>query len=210
MAGSFHRRYLTLVAEIERNFSVSDWKYGDVDIWPLARMDLYLDMHWAHAGASPRAPRPLPLRALARAATPISNLWRSRHDLGNWVIRPKPAYAVFLGDGVSLDFVDGRWRDRFGEPVIVELEKRGLDSFLMQSGELIRLPWRRPTFAANMIAVWGTLAASASRFHRNCRITARFWNYLREMACTRRPSAGTNCSAAQPWFTQPRQHSSGF
>jgi hypothetical protein len=32
----------------------------------------------------------------------------------------------------------------------------------MQGGELTRLPWRRPTFAANTIALWGALAAAAS------------------------------------------------
>ena len=59
---------------------------------------------------------------------------------------------MFLGDGVSLDFVDGSWRDRFSEPLMAALERRGLTSFLMQSGDLSRLPWYRPTFAANLIA----------------------------------------------------------
>src|SRR5437660_302378 len=41
VAESFHQRFLTLADEIERNYRVSGWKCGDVDIWPLARMDLY-------------------------------------------------------------------------------------------------------------------------------------------------------------------------
>lgn len=125
-------------------------------------MELYLAMHWAHTGGSAPMPRPLALRAIARAATPFSNAWKSRRDLSRWILRPRPAHAIFLGDGVSLDFVDDRWQDRFGEPIIAELERRGLSTFLMQSGELTRLPWRRPTFAANMIALWGALAGTTA------------------------------------------------
>jgi hypothetical protein len=158
----FHRRFLLLVDEMERNFAVSRWKCADVDIWPAARMDLYLAMHWAHTGSSAPRPRSLALRAIARAATPLSNVWKSRRDLAHWIVRPRPADVIFLGDGVSLDFVNHRWQDRFGEPLIAELEKRGQSTFLMQGGELVRLPWRRPTFAANTIALWGALTATAS------------------------------------------------
>ncbi len=126
----------------------------------MARMDLYLDMWWSEARNAAPAPRPLPLRALARLATPLNNLWKSRDDLDNWILRPQPAHAVFLGDGVSLDFVENAWQDRFCEPLIVELERRGLRTFLMQGGELARLPWHRPTFSANMLGAWGALAGS--------------------------------------------------
>jgi hypothetical protein len=151
MTEAFHRRYLTLVDEIERRFPVSCWRRGDLEVWPVARMELYLDMYWANAGRPRPQPRPFPLRSLARIARPWRNAWRSRRDLAHFVARPKPAYAMFLGDGVSLDFVDGSWRDRFSEPLIAALEKRGLGSFLIQSG-FDRLPWYRPTFAANLIA----------------------------------------------------------
>jgi hypothetical protein len=161
VAVPFHSRFLVLVEKIERNFQVSRWKCGDVEIWPLARMDLYLDMHWVHVCSSPPPSLPLPLRAMARVATPLTNLWKSRRDLAHWVVRPKPAHAIFLGDGVSLDLVDDEWQDRFGEPLIAEMEKRGLSTFLIQGGELTRLPWHRPTFASNVIAVWGALSASA-------------------------------------------------
>ena len=159
----FHRRYLTLVDEIERSFPVSTWKSGDLEVWPLARMDLYLDMYWADAGSAPPPERSLPLRVAGRAVTPLRNLWKSRYDLAHRITRPASAHAIFLGDGVSLDRVDGRWQDRFGEPLIVTLEKRGHGTFLMQSGYLSRLPWHRPTFAANVIESRGFLGALAAR-----------------------------------------------
>jgi hypothetical protein len=148
----FHRHYLALVAHIEREFPVAQWRSGDVEIWPLARMDLYLDMFWANAGGEQPAAPPLAWRALNVAAMPLTNVWRSRHDRAHHVMDPKPAHAIFLGDGVSLDYVENAWQDRYSEPLIAAFERRGLDSFVMQDCDLSRLPWRRPTFAANLIA----------------------------------------------------------
>ena len=157
-ATPFHRRYLTLVAHIEREFPVAQWLSGDVELWPLARLDLYLDMYWTNAGRELPKSRPLAIRALNAAATPIRNLWKSRRDLHHWTARPKAADAIFLGDGVSMDLVDGEWQDRYCEPVIAALERQGLSTFLMQGGNLARLPWHRPTFAANLVALRGNLA----------------------------------------------------
>jgi hypothetical protein len=160
-ATPFHQRFLTLVAEIERSLPVALWKSGDVEIWPLARMDLYLDMYWANVGGEQPKRRPLPLRILSAAATPVTNVWKSRRDLRHWVVRPKSADAILLGDGVSLDPIDGAWQDRYGEPIIAALERRGLSTFVMQSGALARLPWHRDTFSANLVAMRGSLARIA-------------------------------------------------
>jgi hypothetical protein len=160
-ATPFHQRFLTLVAEIERNLPVALWKSGDVEIWPLARMDLYLDMYWENVGGEQPPRSPLPLRVLSAAARPLTNLWKSRRDLRHWVGRPKPAHAIFLGDGVSLDLIDGAWQDRYGEPIIAALERRGLSTFVMQSGGLARLPWHRATFSANLVAMRGGIARFA-------------------------------------------------
>jgi hypothetical protein len=154
----FHGRYLNLVAQIEQRFPVASWKFGDVEIWPLARMDLYLDMFWAAVGgAQPTKQHALPLRYAARIAAPLRYLWKSRHDLSHWVARPKPADAIFLGDGVSLDRIEQGTTDRFGEPIIAALERHGLSTFLMQNSDLSRLPWFRPTYAANIIGAHGVL-----------------------------------------------------
>ncbi len=158
----FHRRYLHLVEQIERRFAVMDWRSGDVELWPLARMDLYLDLFWDQNGAAVARSPSLLWRAAAALATPLTNPWNSRSDLMHRVGRPAAAHAIILGDGVSLDWIDGAWQDRFGEPVIAALERRGLRTFLMQAGRLNRLPRRRPTFAANVIAVQGALGARLS------------------------------------------------
>jgi hypothetical protein len=163
MAVSSYLRYLKLVDDIERSFPVSGWKCGDLKVWPLARGDLYLDMYWMDVGSAPPAERPLLLRAAGRAAMPLRNRWKARRDSARRLTRPTPAHAIFLGDGVSLDRVDGAWTDRYCEPVIATLEERGHDTFLMQSGYLTRLPWYRPTFRANVIESRGFLQALITR-----------------------------------------------
>jgi hypothetical protein len=162
-ASPFHRRYLDLVAQIEREFPVASWMSGDVELWPLARMDLYLDMYWAANNGMLENSRPRIFRALSAASTPLKNLWKSRLDLRHWMAFPKAADAIFLGDGVSLDLVDGAWRDRFCEPVIEALERQGSSTFLMQSGDLARLPWHRPTYAANLVSFRSSVARFTSR-----------------------------------------------
>jgi hypothetical protein len=163
LTDSFHSRYLALVAKIERQFPVTRWFVGDVPVWPLARMQLHSDMFWACAGRSPMNTASFPRRALAAIATPLTNIWKSRRDLGHWLAFPSPAEAIFLGDGVSLDRIYGRWQDRYGEPVMAALESRGLRTFLMQSGDLRRLPWRRATYPANLIALRGALRRAIGR-----------------------------------------------
>lgn len=163
MSTSFYPRYLALVEEIERRFPVPSWKSGDFELWPLARLDLYLDMYWQDAGCAPPELHSLPLRIAGRIAMPLRNLWSSRHDLAHRVTRPRPAHTVFLGDGVTLDRVDGHYRDRFGEPVIAALQRSGQDCFLMQGGFPGRLPWHRRTYAANLVESRGFLWALVTR-----------------------------------------------
>lgn len=161
---SFHGRYLSLVRQIEHTFRVIDWKYGDVELWPLARMDLYLDMFWQETNSAPPPERTFPFRLGSCLARPLINRWRSRTDLIHYRARPQRAGAVFLGDGVSLDRIDGAWQDRVGEALIAALEKQGTQTFVMQSGYLNRLPWKRRTFAANRIEAAGWLKSQRYRF----------------------------------------------
>lgn len=151
---SFHRDYVALINEIEQRFAVVDWKCGDADLWPLARFDLYLDMYGANNHPARPHTRPFVVRLSGRALKPLLNLWRSRRDLKHWLGWPRQAAVIFLGDGVSLDRVERVYQDRQGENLMRALEERGKKTFLMQAGEVVRLPWRRPTFAANVVEAW--------------------------------------------------------
>ena len=155
---TFAEHYRGLVANLERRFPVTQWRCGDLDLWPLARCSLYLDLYWRRFGSAPAERTAwLPLRVGSRLLRPLTNLWHSRHDLRHLLLRPRRADVAFLGDGVSLDYVSGHWRDRFGEPLIAALAQRGRSTFLMQGGGLQRRPWLRPAFLANLAEAWGWL-----------------------------------------------------
>jgi hypothetical protein len=160
------QRHLELVEELEQRFDVTGWRSDDVDLWPLARMDLFLDMFRAEGGETARARPSRAARVAGGLATPLTNAWKSRSDLEHWRPWPRPADAILLGDGVSLDRLAGAWRDRHGETVMAALERQGRTTFLMQPGGLNRLPWARPTFAANGVAVAGALSAALDRSRR--------------------------------------------
>jgi hypothetical protein len=156
---SFHQHYLTIVSDAENRFRVAQWRSGDVDLWPLARMDLYLDMYVQDTGCPVAPARSRVRRGLDALARPVTNIWDQRSDLRKLRLLPRRADAIFLGDGVSLDRIDGVWEDRFCEPVLSALEAQGRVGFLMQAGDTRRLPRRRPTYPANMIATAGHLLA---------------------------------------------------
>lgn len=158
---TFREHYGSVVADLERRFPVTQWRYGDLDLWPLARSSLYLDMYWRRFGPAPSVRAgSLPLRVGSRLLRPLTNLWHGRRDLRHLRLWPRRADVVLLGDGVSLDCVAGAWRDRFGEPLIRALEARGRSTFLMQGGGLQRLPWLRATFMANLAEAWGWLLSA--------------------------------------------------
>jgi len=163
MPASFHRRYTKLVSDIEARFPVADWRLRDVPVWPLARFDLYLDMHRAVFGGLAQARRSRLHQLIAASLRVWINRWRSWAGRWQQINRPQPAYAVLLSDGVSVDCVDGVFRDRFGEPILTELERQGKSSLLLQSGDLRRFPGYRASIAASTIAAQGVLAASFNR-----------------------------------------------
>lgn len=158
-----HRLYRELVDAIERECRVAEWRAGDVDLWPLASQDLFGDIFRQAGGESAAPPAHFAVRAAGTLATPLLNLWKSRRDPAHRLLSPYRADAVLLGDGVSLDRVDGAWRDRFAEPIAAALELQGRSCFMMQSGNLARLPWARPTYAANLVAARAAVAAALSK-----------------------------------------------
>ncbi len=182
-APTLHARYLALLADIESRFPVTEWRAHDLELWPLVRTELYLALIRSEVGIAAVPPRRWPLartlaRPLARYVAPGVHLWKSRRDLAHWLPRVRPADAVLLGDGLSLDRVGGGWRDRHGEPLLKALERRGLSTLQMQAGDLSRLPWHRATYAANVVV------HRANRRHRSMSVQmdlphyASFQHYL--------------------------------
>lgn len=158
-----HRLYRDLVDTIEARCPVAEWRMDDIDLWPLASQDLFRDLFRHAGGDTAPVPPPFAIRVASTIATPAMNLWKSRRDLAHWLPKPRRADAILLGDGVTLDRVDGSWRDRFGEPIMAAFERLGRTCFVMQSGNLARLPWARPTYPANLLAARAAIGAALSR-----------------------------------------------
>ena len=156
---SLDKDYLALVEEIEERFPVDAWRAGDVAIWPLARLDLYLDLYWQrHGDRGGKGPGKM-ARTAELLARPLANPWRQRRDLSRLLLRARQADVILLGDGVSAEKIDGAWEDRYGEPVLALLESEGQSCFQMQAGDMRRAPWRRPTFPANLVEAAGQALA---------------------------------------------------
>lgn len=159
----YHARSLALVDEIERTYPVTQWQVGDVPVWPLARLFLHGSLYKQSIARGEQKAHRARRVALAAsyALSPLIDAWQSRSDLRHTVLVPQRADAMYLGNGDAYDLVDGAWRDRFGDPLISELQKTGRSTFLMQYGDLCHhLPWQRPTFSANTIRKWGVLSAA--------------------------------------------------
>ena len=160
---SAYRHHRELAEAIEGACLVAEWRAGDIDLWPLASQDLFLDIFRSGGGDTEQPRLPFAIRAASTLAVRAANLWKTRHNPSQLVTRPDRADAILLGDGVSLDFVDGSWRDRFGEPVVAALERQGRRVFVIQPGNLTRLPWLRPTYPANQIAARAAIVAALSQ-----------------------------------------------
>jgi hypothetical protein len=140
-----------------------------VPAWPLARIGLKFSMFRDLLQRPGADVQPSPLsgiarrasRAVAHAASPLAHAWQSRGDFGHSVLWPRRADALFLGDGLSLDRVDGAWRDRYCDPLIGALETEGRSSLLMEAGSAARVPRARPTFAAGIVERWAILGAES-------------------------------------------------
>jgi hypothetical protein len=115
---------------LERSFPVGSWCAGDIALWPVYRMRLYIG---AVDGLllSREAPNTLArLESLARRAgrsllrVPLA-AWRDRG--ANAQVSPGTA-AVFFSDGLSFLRLADAWFDRVVDPVMQALKERGLRS----------------------------------------------------------------------------------
>lgn len=148
MTTGFHGEYLALVDHIEREFPVAEWRYGDVDLWPLARMDLYLDLYWQNNGSRPGISRRRHFGPAMKA------LFEARRRPG------KPVDAVFLGNGTSFELIDEKWQDRYCDPLVAAIEDCGRTCFLMEDGDAHRRqPQLRQIHSTRLIDIAGHLLA---------------------------------------------------
>lgn len=139
---------LALINRLEHRFPVSSWRAGDIDLWPVHRTRLYMNVTLAMLAAETTPAGPLTrrirqIRQLARGIwSPRAAAWRDRRMNADLAA---PAGAVCLSDGVSFTRIGGRWYDRVMDPLVESLELHGVRTLKLTPGTEIYEPRTVPS-----------------------------------------------------------------
>ncbi|CAG1001349.1 hypothetical protein BURK2_03046 [Burkholderiales bacterium] len=122
---------LDVINDLERRFPVQRWRAGDIDLWPVYRVRVYMNVTQALLSSQPTTPSYMVRRArIARRM--LRALWRPRldawRDRGMQADLTARAGAVCLSDGISFTLLDTKWYDRVMDPVIHALGERGIQT----------------------------------------------------------------------------------
>jgi len=159
-SGAWFDRYFNAIQECEQSYPVHEWQVDGVPVWPMVRIEGRSELLLGAGDDGSSGPAKSPgtmaraLRLLGGLATPLTAPLRNVSDWRHEILKLRPVDALFLGDGVSHDCIDGVWRDRYCAPLAEALEADGKHSLLMQPRPQ-RLPRERPTYSALWIDSWG-------------------------------------------------------
>jgi hypothetical protein len=160
MAGTL-TDFFAAIEECERLYPVSRWSVDGVPAWPFVRIEGRQELAQDTSGSNDHRPyAPRLLKLLRDAASPICDVVENCRNWRQEKLLLDPVDALFLGDGVSHDFINGAWRDRYCAPLIAALEANGGRGLLMQPRKQ-RLPRERDTYSVQWIAAWGHLLSRA-------------------------------------------------
>jgi hypothetical protein len=115
---------------------VNDWIVEGIQIWPLVRLRLYFSgLKHEFDGANTSAPVRMKLpKSLAKIAAMATGQARkalsSLRDPGRIALRAKRGSVLFFSDGVSFAHFDGKWLERFCDPLIETLRESGVATHL--------------------------------------------------------------------------------
>lgn len=125
---------MAALAQIESRFPVDRWQVGGVPVWPLARLR-WMFAEWARLyTTAPAAGRAAGgrLQQLLRGPATLRHI----EDMDPHGRAPgdREADVVFLSDGLSFSQLDGRWVERFCDPLRARAARRGLRTALWTPG----------------------------------------------------------------------------
>ncbi|MDP9100539.1 MAG: hypothetical protein M3N21_00070 [Actinomycetota bacterium] len=131
------------ILELEQSLPVAQWRFGDVDLWPVARQLLWLDSHARTApGAGPGMSHPLRALAVGNAAY-LRARWQDRvHEASL-----RGCADVVLLSGGALDRIPRgpTWYDRHCDPLVDVFELEGARCVQLDPHHLYRTPRYRPS-----------------------------------------------------------------
>lgn len=159
-SGVGYQAYFTAIQECELSYPVNEWRVDGVPVWPMIRIEGRSELLLGAGNDESSGPAKnaqtmaRALRLLGGLVTPLATPLRNLSDWKHEILKLRPVDALFLGDGVSHDCIDGVWRDRYCAPLAEALEADGKRTLLMQP-RAQRLPRERPTYSALWIDAWG-------------------------------------------------------
>lgn len=125
---------MAALAHIESNFPVARWKAGGLPVWPLLRLR-WMFAEWARLyTALPSSVGAAGGRAAQLLRGPAAVRRMERADPEARTSEYAAADIVFLSDGISFSQLDGRWVERFCDPLRLRAERRGLRCTLWTPG----------------------------------------------------------------------------
>lgn len=151
--------FFSAIEECEALYPVSSWRVSGIPVWPLIRTEGRAELAYKDAGNAPRPSDISRITQLLRdAASPLLHPLENCSDWQHEKLRLRPVDALFLGDGISHDFINNAWRDRYCAPLIDALDATGQSCILMQP-RAQKVPRDHDTYSVQWIQSWGRLLA---------------------------------------------------
>jgi hypothetical protein len=111
---------------------VNEWRASGVQVWPLVRLRLYFsglshEFDAANTTEDPRVQLPKSVARLAQMASGAARKqWASWRDMSSRPRRSQQTDVLFFSDGVSFAQFEGKWLERFCDPLIERLAESGV------------------------------------------------------------------------------------
>ncbi len=139
---------MALINDLESRYQVDRWTFDNIYVWPFIRVVLSFNLfHHYHAGSpSGGSPSTSPGSRILRLAK--SNLMFLGAFVRDFRMNACPngtADVVFFSDGISFTLLEGRWYEKFCDPLIGILKRQHRTTFLVTPLDGYAVPRATPS-----------------------------------------------------------------
>lgn len=132
-----------MIIELEQTLPVAEWRYGDIDLWPVVRQLIWLDAH-ARTDSVRSPDRVRRVRALAAGnAAFLKARWRDRGREA--VLRGRADVVLLSGGAVDRIPRGSAWYDRHCDPLVDLFELEEASCLQLDPHHVYRIPRFRPS-----------------------------------------------------------------
>lgn len=140
---------MALINEAEERFPVDRWTWNDIHVWPYVRVRLNFDLlRFSQVqGVVPQNDGPVS-RVTRHARNAVRGITRQLYakwqDSGK-SDRLRRADVLFLSDGISFVQEEGKWLERFCEPIAEQLRRDNVSTLLLTPLHYYHTPRNAPS-----------------------------------------------------------------